>query len=155
MKTLLYSLTIVGLALSAPSASFAQDKKEAAAAATKPTGAGAPAAEKPAASMKTLPFQGKVGTVDAAAKTFTIKNKDGKENTYAITDKTQILHGDATAASMSDIKADETVRGSRMKTGENQWEAMKVIIGAKPGSGEPKAKKGEAKADAKAADEKK
>lgn len=149
MKKLITTLSVLALAVSVPCASFAQEKKE---------GAGAPAEKKEAAAKGTLPFQGKVSEVDAAAKTFKTKNKDGKENTFTITDKTQILHGDATAATIADIKPEEMVRGSRVKTGDNQWEAVKVIIGAKPGGegkaggegkggGEGKAKKGEAKVE--------
>ncbi len=146
MKKLLTTLSVIALSLSVPCASLAQEKKE---------GAGAPA-EKKEAGARTLPFQGKVSSVDAAAKTFKTKNKDGKENTFTVTEKTQIQHGDGTTATIGDIKVDETVRGSRVKTGDNQWEAVKVTIGAKGGgdakTGGDTKSGGDAKAEAKKAE---
>ncbi len=122
---------IAALAITAPFGAFAADKKKAdapaAPAATKP----AAAEEKAVGAVKALPYQAKVASVDAAAKTFTTKNKDGKENVFSVTDKTTIEKADGSAGTLADIKADEVVRGTRIKQGEGKWEATKVIIGAK------------------------
>lgn len=128
-------LALLALAVFA-APTFAADKKEAKAsdkpAAEKPEGAGAPVEKKAADATRLLPFQGKVAAVDAAAKTFTIKNKDGRENVFAISEKTKIEKADGTAGAIDDIKADEVVRGTRTKAGEGKWDAVKVMLGAKP-----------------------
>lgn len=71
--------------------------------------------------------------------TFTITTKQGKAHVHTITSKTKILKDDAPVA-IADLKAEEIVRGSRLKLGEGRWEALKVIIGAKkPAVGKPEA----------------
>lgn len=77
-----------------------------------------------------LPYQGVVSRVDGPGRTFTVTTKAGKDHLFTITDKTQILKDDA-PAKFEDIKTAGVVRGSRLKLGENKWEALKVIIGAK------------------------
>ncbi len=132
--------------LALPITGFAAEKKEkpAAPAAEKTAAApaAAPAEEKKEMGVKALPYQGKVASVDAAAKTFTTKNKDGKENVFSVTDKTKIEKADGSAATLADLKADDVVRGSRTKISDGKWEAVKLIIGAKEGG----AKKGGDKA---------
>ena len=71
-----------------------------------------------------------VSRVSPTEKIFTITTKAGKDHVFTITEKTQFLKDDA-PAKFEDIKRDDVVRGSRLKLGENQWEALKVIIGAK------------------------
>jgi hypothetical protein len=88
---------------------------------------------------KPLPYQATVDAVDAEKKLFTSKTKAGKVNTFHITERTQILKGDV-VGTIADIKAGETVRGTRYKTGEGDWEAIKVTIGAKPEAAEKKKK---------------
>ena len=77
-----------------------------------------------------LPYQGVVSKVDLAAKTFTITTKAGKDHVFTVTEKTQFFDGDAPAR-FEDVKKNDLIRGSRLKLGENQWEALKVTIGAK------------------------
>ena len=77
-----------------------------------------------------LPFQGKVFRVDEASNVFVTKTKAGKEHTFHLTEKSKILKDDE-AATLADIKPDGIVRGSRIKLGENTWEVVKVIMGAK------------------------
>lgn len=90
---------------------------------------------------KPLPYQITVDTVDAGKKLFTSKNKDGKVNTFHITDRTQITKGDG-VGTVADIKMGETIRGTRYKTGEGDWEAIKVMVGPKTEAApEAKAKK--------------
>jgi hypothetical protein len=132
IKSLLTLSLLAALAIGMPSSGLAAPKKE------KPaTGEKTDAA---ATTSKPIPYHGKVAAVDAAAKTFTIKGKQ-KDRVFAVTDKTVITKDGATA-DLATITAGEEVQGSATKTGDN-WEALKVIVGAKAaGKG---AKKEEAK----------
>lgn len=128
MKTL-FTLTLAaafGLAL--PTAAFAQKKKKAEAAPAaeekKPEAASAPAAEKKPAT-KSLPMNARVDAMDASAKSFTMKRRDGVEVKHVLTDTTEIKNGDA-AAKLEDIKVGDWVSGLRTKTGENQYEVVKI-----------------------------
>jgi len=129
------------LALCTPVISLAADKEKPAADVTA-------AAEKPAgeSSGKPVPYRGKVSSVDASAKTFSIKGRE-KERVFNITDSTKITR-EGTAADLAAIAAGEEVRGQAAKNGD-KWDAVSVMIGAKPAS-----EKKEAKASAKAEDAK-
>jgi hypothetical protein len=154
MKQYLISTVIALLASAFATPSFAVEKKKVAA--EKPaakTAEPAKAAEKKeAATSRTLPYQGEVDAVDATAKTFTLKNKDGKEHVFAVGEKTQLLKADNTAATFDDIKVGEWVRGSRVKIADGKWDAVKVTIGKKEGT--EKAKNGAAPVSAKPAEKK-
>jgi hypothetical protein len=131
--TLLVAILSCGVA--APAFAVETKKKPAAEkpAATKPADPAPVAAldAKTPAKPKLLPYQGEVDAVDTTAKTFVLKNKDGKAHTFAVSDQTQIMHGDASPAQFDEIKIGEWVRGSRVKTGEAKWDAVKVTIGKK------------------------
>lgn len=124
MRKLLTSLVILA-SFAAPAFTSPAEKKTM----TAPAGAeAAKAAEKPA---RPLPFQGTVFRVNKTSNTFITKTKAGKEHVFHLTDKSKILKDDA-PATLDDIKSKQIVRGSRIKLGENKWEVVKVIIGAKP-----------------------
>ena len=111
--------------------------------------------EKPAEAAKEakpLPMHSRADSVDAAAKTFTNKRKDGVEVKHVVTDKTEIKNGEA-AAKFEDIKAGDFVNGLRLKKSETEYEVVKITkIGPAP---EKKAKlEGDKKPDAKPADKK-
>lgn len=126
-KTALTALAIVAaLGVCAPVTALAAKKEKQAATA-------ADAAGKP------IPYHGKVASVDASAKTFTIKGKE-KDRVFSVTDKTTIMK-DGAAADLSAITQGEEVHGSATKSGDS-WEAIKVIVGAKE---KKTAKKDEAK----------
>ncbi len=76
---------------------------------------------------RSIPFRGKVASVDASAKTFSIA---GKETTRVIkiTDQTKITKQGADAT-MKDIVADEEVRGSYWKKEDGSLEARSVKLG--------------------------
>ena len=74
--------------------------------------------------MKPIAYHGKVASVDAAAKTFTV----GKR-TFKVTDQTKITKEGA-AATMDDVVVGEKVSGSYWKK-EDGLEAKSVKIGAK------------------------
>ena len=125
MKKLLTLLTITAFA-ALPATTLAAPKKDAAPAATPaPKAAATPApkpAEKPA---KTMPMYSEVTAIDVAAKTFTHKNKDGKEVKFVLTDKTEIKNGDA-AATLADVKVGDYVNGLRIKKSETEYEVVKI-----------------------------
>ncbi len=124
MKKLLTLLTLTALA-TLPATTFAAAKKEAAPAATPAAKPAATPAPKPAAAAKAMPMYSEVSTIDVAAKTFTHKNKDGKEVKFVLTDKTEIKNGDA-AAKLEDIKVGDYVSGSRLKKSETEYEVVKI-----------------------------
>ncbi|MBA2435665.1 MAG: DUF5666 domain-containing protein [Verrucomicrobiota bacterium] len=137
MKAKIPSLTAACLAacILCVSPALAQGKKSPAPDASASPGASAAATEKAA---RPTAYRGKILSVDASAKTFTV----GK-HTIKVTDETKITKNDA-AAAMSDIVADEQVRGSYWKKEDGSLEAKSVKLGAKTAG---KAKSG-AKTDA-------
>jgi hypothetical protein len=124
MKAKIPFITAACLAACALCASpaFAKGKKSPAPEATASPAASVAATDKPA---RPIPYHGKVASVDASAKTFTV----GKR-TIKVTDETKITKQDA-AATMADIVVDEQVRGSYWKKEDGTLEAKSVKLGAK------------------------
>ena len=155
MKKLLSIVTLGAVALALPTSGFAAEKKakpEAAPAATegakKPADAKPAAEAKPAGEAKPLGMYVKVDAIDAKTKTFTHKNKDGKEVKFVVTDKTEIKNGEA-AAKLADIKVGDTVSGSRLKKSDTEYEVVKITkFGIAPPRETPKKPEGEKKPDA-------
>ena len=132
MKKLFTLATMSAVALALPLSGFAAPKKEAAAAPSAPAAEMKKAAEKPAAAAadavkaaKPLPMHSRVDAIDAAAKTFTHKNADGKEVKFAVTATTEIKNGEA-AAKFEDIKVGDFVSGLRNKKSDTEWEVVKI-----------------------------
>ncbi|MBA3830344.1 MAG: hypothetical protein H0X34_00325 [Chthoniobacterales bacterium] len=99
---------------------------------------------------RAIPYRGKVASVDAAAKTFTIAGKTGSR-VFKITDQTQIMKQGA-PATMADIVADEEMRGSYWKKSDGSLEAKKVNLGPNTDAAETrKRSKKEKSADSEAA----
>jgi hypothetical protein len=130
MKKLLSTLAIAALVATFPASSFA---KKAAAASPAPgaTPAATPASEKP------IPLYSEVSTIDTAGKSWTHKNKDGKEVKFVVTATTDIKQAGA-PAKFEDIKVGDWVSGLRKKTGDNEYEVIKIT---KFGPKAPKADK--------------
>lgn len=151
MKKLTCILTLT-FALACGQPLFAQAKKKPADAAPAPAAADAkPAAKaagdaKPAGkAAKPMPFSSEADEIDAAGKSFTHNNADGKKVKNVATDKTVIKQGEADAK-FEDIKVGDTVSGLRVKKNDDgtEYELVKVTkFGPKPA----KAEKGEKKAD--------
>lgn len=100
------------------SPAFAKEKKSPA-----PKASASPeATTKPA---RPSPYHGKIASVDESAKTFTV----GK-HTIKVTDESKITKNDV-AATMSDIVADEEVRGSYWKKEDGSLEAKNIKLGPK------------------------
>ncbi|MGI8957102.1 MAG: hypothetical protein ACR2II_09335 [Chthoniobacterales bacterium] len=107
---------------------FAKDKKSPAPEASASPAASASSTDKPA---RPIPYHGKIASVDATAKTFTI----GKR-TIKVSDETKITK-DGAVATMADIVADEQARGSYWKKADGALEAKTVGLGAKGASSKP------------------
>jgi hypothetical protein len=125
MKRILTLITLTAFAI-VPATTFAATKKDAAPAAT-PAPAAKPDAAKPAEAKpaKAIPLYTEVSAIDAATKSFTHKNKDGKEVKFNVTDKTEIKNGDA-AAKFEDIKVGDYVSGSRIKKSDSEYDVVKI-----------------------------
>jgi hypothetical protein len=136
---------LAALALSTPLKGFAADKEKGAAAPATEKAAGDDSAKKADAAGKPVPYRGKVSSVDAGAKTFSIKGKTN-ERVFSVTDSTKITK-DGAPADISAVTAGEDVRGQATKNGD-KWDAVSVMVGAKPEGAKEGAKKakGEAKA---------
>ena len=119
MKKLLSILVLTTLVVAFPTASFAKK-----AAAASPTPGASPAAT-PAAAAKPIPLYSEVSSLDAAGKSWTHKNKDGKEVKFVVTDKTDIKQSGA-AAKFEDIKVGDWVSGLRLKKSDTEYEVVKI-----------------------------
>jgi hypothetical protein len=85
----------------------------------------------PGVKAKSLPYRGKVTSVDVAAKTFTV----GKR-TIKVTNQTKITK-QGVDATMIDITAGEKVSGSYWKKDDGSLEATNVKVGAKAQTATP------------------
>ena len=128
-SSLITGVCIATLVLCAPVTAPAKTK-----AAASPAPSAAPAASaSPMAKTATgkanrsVPFRGKITSVDAKAKTFTIAGK-ATNRVVKITDQTTITK-QGVAATMKDIAADEEVRGSYWKKEDGSLEARSVRLG--------------------------
>lgn len=117
MKKSILKLIALGLLAAviagAPARSIGQDSPSDSAEAAKPK-------------RDTFPFRGKVGSVDKAAKTFTIG-----ERTFQITADTKIVK-DGKSATLEDAVVGEDVGGVAKKTDDGKLIATSVRFGAKP-----------------------
>ncbi|HEX3817326.1 MAG TPA: hypothetical protein VHW03_03450 [Chthoniobacterales bacterium] len=96
---------------------------------TKKMDADASASASPGMSERGIPYHGKIDSVDAAAKTFTITGKSGTR-TFMMTDDTKIMKDGATGT-MTDVMAGEMVRGQYMKKADGMMVTKSVMLGAK------------------------
>ena len=125
MKRLSTLLTISALALGLSATGFAAEKKAKPAEPAKPAEAAKPAPEKVAGEGKPIPMDAEVSAIDAAGKSFSHKNKDGKEVKFVVTAKTEIKNG-AAAAKFEDIKVGDWVGGMRLKKSDTEYEVLKI-----------------------------
>jgi hypothetical protein len=111
------AICIAALILGVPSGAPAKEKKT--------ETANPEASASRGAQAKLSPYRGRVGSVDASAKTFTV----GKR-TIKVTDQTKITKEGADAT-VVDIIAGERVSGSYWKKDDGSLEAKNVKVGAK------------------------
>jgi len=78
-----------------------------------------------ASAQKAIPMYSEVSAIDAAGKTFTHKNKDGKEVRFVVTTKTEIKNATA-AAKFEEIKVGHFVSGLRIKKSDTEYEVVKI-----------------------------
>ena len=133
MKNKLRIITacVAALAFCVPGAAFAAAKKSPSPA---PSPNASPATTKTAATttdatkaVRAIPFRGKIASVDAKAKTFTIAGKE-KSRVFKITNRTMLTKAGATAT-MKDVVVNEEVRGSYWKVTDGSLEAKTVKLG--------------------------
>jgi hypothetical protein len=149
MKRLITLISLSALALALPVSSIAAEKeKTAKKPAEKAPAASAESKAEPKAA-KPIPMHVRADVIDAAAKTFTNKRKDGVEVKHVLTDTTEIKNGDADAK-LEDIKVGDFVSGSQIKKSETEYEVVKITkFGPAPerkaaepkATGEPKKEK--------------
>ena len=142
MKQVFTLLSVAALAFALPGGAVAAEKK---APAAKAADSVKDVAAKVTGEVKPMPFSARADSIDAKAKTFTMKKKDGVEVKNVVTDKTEIKNGGA-AATFGDIKVGDTVAGLRMKKSDTEYEVTKIT---KFGVAPPKAKEGEKKPEPK------
>lgn len=75
-----------------------------------------------------LPFHGKIGSVDAYGKKFTLSSKEGMGRTFRVTGTTAILK-EGTPGRFSDLAAGEEIRGSYWKRADGSLEAKSLKVG--------------------------
>ena len=109
-------------------------------------------AVKIAVDPKTQTMHNRADSIDAAGKSFTTKRKDGVEVKHVITDKTEIMNGEA-VAKFEDIKVGDYVSGSRHKKSETEYEVVKISKFG-PKAEKQAAAEGDKKAEEKPADKK-
>ena len=89
------------------------------------------AAEEPATDAKPIPMHVRADAIDTAARTFTLKRKDGVEVKHVITATTEIRQG-SVAAKLEDIKVGDYVSGLRKKVSATEYTEVKITkFGAK------------------------
>lgn len=118
MKKALFAVVAIALATMFAAPTFAEDAKK---------------ADKP----KTRQFTGEITAVDAAAKSVTLKNKDGETKTIVVGDKTKIATADKKAAELSDLKAGDRMQANFTEDGDKN---VATKIGPPPAPKEKKAK---------------
>lgn len=121
----LIPVCIAALALSAPTALQAAEKKSPSPAPNASTKTAPPAAKDK--TERAIPFHGMISAVDQTAKTFTIAGKE-KARVFKVTDKTVLTKAGA-PATLKDVLANEEVRGSYVKTADGSLEARIVKLG--------------------------
>ena len=132
MKKLIVCSLAVALSLGLSAGAFAQ---------AKPKATPAPAAEAPKAEKKAnkpLPMHTRADSIDARAKTFTQKRRDGVEVKHVVSATTEFV----APAKFEDIKVGDYVNGLRLKKSETEYEVVKIT---KIGPPEPKKEKDEKK----------
>jgi hypothetical protein len=126
---LITGASVAAIALCGPMTAFAANKAASPTPAASPAASASPAAAASPAmkAPRAIPYRGTVASVDASAKSFTIAGKE-TSRVFMVTDKTVVTKAGA-AATMSDIAANDAVRGSYWKQAEGKLEAKTVKIG--------------------------
>src|SRR6059036_2863763 len=89
--------------------------------------------------LRSIPFNGKVGAVDKAAKTVTLEGKE-KARIFQVTSETKI-HKDKKPATLDDVAVGDRVGGAYRENAEGKME----LVSLNTGLPQPKGKTKEAK----------
>ncbi len=136
----------LALALALPVSSQAKQKAQTAPGIQAPAAALSSPSPAAQASLRPIPFHGKIAVVDSSGKKFALAIKTGTGRVLMVTDKTMLTKG-GSPATFADITKDEEVRGSYLKKADGSLEARTVKLGP------PSVAEQTAKAKAKAAKE--
>lgn len=80
------------------------------------------------ASLRPLPFNGKVFAIDKEASTFSTENKEKKIRVYAITPETKFTKKGA-PYSFENLKTGDEIRGTALPKGDGHFETVEVSVG--------------------------
>ena len=145
MKKFLNIITITACTFGLAAGSFAAEKKSASTEGAKKAGeksaeAAKTSPEKVVGEGKPLPMNSRADSIDASAKTFSMKRKDGVEVKHVVTATTEIMNGTATAK-FEDIKVGDYVSVLRKKVSETEYTVVKITKfgprAAKEGAAKP------------------
>ncbi|MGH8163155.1 MAG: hypothetical protein ACREP1_02330, partial [Rhodanobacteraceae bacterium] len=115
---------LAAVALCAASSTFAQESSPA----SEASASASTMKKEMKKSERAIPYHGKIASVDSAAKTFTITTKSGSSRVFMMTDDTKIMK-DGAAGTMTDVAADEMVRGQYWKKSDGTMVAKSVMLG--------------------------
>jgi hypothetical protein len=134
MKKLLSLLTLTALACAAPTLTLAAAKKTPTPAPAAATPAPAPASTPDPKSARPFPYHGDVDTVDASAKTFTFKSKEGNVRVFHVGDTAKVtkVSKDGPAADFNIVTVGAYAAGTCTKTGDRKYEIVTLHVGPKP-----------------------
>jgi len=134
MNKLFSLLTLAALACAAPTLALAAKKATPTPAPTAATPAPAPASTPEPKSARPFPYHGDVDTVDASAKTFTFKSKEGNVRTFHVgeTAKVTKVSKDGPTADFSIVKVGAYAAGTCTKSGDRKYEIVTLHVGPKP-----------------------
>lgn len=119
---------MAALAVCLPITVSAQSKSASPGASASPA-ASAAAASPAAMSSRPLPFYGTISSVDQSAKTFTITGKE-TSRVFKITDRS-VITKEGNPATMTEIAANDAVRGSYWKQADGTLEIKTAKLGEK------------------------
>lgn len=129
MKLLASLFSVAALSLSLSTGAVAAEKKAKTPAAETAKPAPAEAAKTDAKAGpkagKPIPMYSEVDSIDAASKSFTHKNKDGKEVKFVLSATAEVKNNGADAK-FEDIKVGDYVSGLRLKKSETEYEVTKI-----------------------------
>ena len=124
MKKLLTLLAVSAFIFATSIPAMAAEKPEGAKAPAAPAG-GAPEKVAGEQQLKAIPMYVRVDAIDPAARTFSLKRKDGAVIKHVVPAEAEVKQGPA-PAKLEDIKIGDYVSGSRRKISETEYTVVKI-----------------------------
>lgn len=128
------ALTAASLSLTSQAADISKKADKAPAKAAMSAPASSPASSPAEMSGRALPFQGKIASVDKAAKTFTIESKKGEGRTFVVPDTVKPVKGSNAPATWDELTVGQIVRGTYRKNADGKSEIVSLQAGPKEAS---------------------